>query len=116
MRTLEFGWFLPTAGDTIEYGTKEGAIPPSMALFDRVAKAAEASGFEYMLVPVASSCWDAYIVSSMVLARTERMRMLVAARPGYASPILMARMIAAIEQLSSGRVSVNLIAGQSDEE
>ncbi len=116
MRTLEFGWFLPTAGDTITYGTKEGAILPSMELFDRVAKAAEASGFEYMLVPVASSCWDAYIVSSMVLARTERMRMLVAARPGYASPILMARMIAAIEQLSAGRVSVNLIAGQSDEE
>jgi len=116
MRTLEFGWFMPTAGDTIAYGTREGTIEPSMALFDRIAQAVEASGFEYMLVPVASSCWDAYIASSMVLARTQRLRMLVAARPGYATPILMARMIAAIDQLSGGRVSVNLIAGQSDEE
>jgi alkanesulfonate monooxygenase len=116
MRTLEFGWFLPTSGDTIAYGTKEGAIAPSMELFERIARAAEASQFEYMLVPVASSCWDAYIVSSMILAKTRSLKMLVAARPGYANPVLMARMIAAIDQLSGGRVAVNLIAGQSDDE
>jgi alkanesulfonate monooxygenase SsuD/methylene tetrahydromethanopterin reductase-like flavin-dependent oxidoreductase (luciferase family) len=78
--------------------------------------AAEAAHFEYMLVPVASSCWDAYITSSMVLARTRSIRMLVAARPGYVNPVLLARMIGAMDRLSGGRVAVNLIAGQSDDE
>ncbi len=116
MRPLEFGWFLPTGGDTITYGSKDGLIPPSMELFEKIALAAEAAGFEYMLVPVATACWDAYIASSMVLARTRSIRMLVAARPGYATPILMTRMIGAMDRLSGGRVAVNLIAGQSDAE
>lgn len=116
MRTLEFGWFLPTAGDTISYGSPDGTVPPSMELFDRIAAAAEAAAFEYMLVPVSTTCWDAYITSSMVLARTRSIRMLVAARPGYVSPVLLARMIGAMDRLSGGRVAVNLIAGQSDDE
>ena len=42
--------------------------------------------------------------------------MLVAARPGYMKPVLLARMISAMDQLSGGRVADNLIAGQSDAE
>ncbi len=116
LRPLEFGWFIPTSGDTIRYGDPAAVIPSSMEMFERVAKAAEAAGFEYLLVPVASTCWDAYIASAFVAARTTKVRMLVAARPGYISPVQMAKMIAAFDQLSGGRVSVNLIAGQSDTE
>jgi alkanesulfonate monooxygenase len=116
LRTLEFGWFLPTAGDTITYGSRDGMVPPSMDLFEKIARAAETAGFEYLLVPVASTCWDAYISSAMVLARTSTIKMLVAARPGYVNPVLLARMIGAMDQLSGGRVAVNLIAGQSDDE
>lgn len=115
-RTLEFGWFLPTGGDTLTYGSRDGLVPPSMDLFDRIASAAEAAGFEYLLVPVATACWDAYVTSSMVLARTRSIKMLVASRPGYMEPVLLARMIGAMDRLSGGRVAVNLIAGQSDDE
>lgn len=116
MRQLEFGWFLPTAGDTTAYADRDATVPPSMAMFDRVVAAAEKAGFEYLLVPVSWTCWDAYICSAMVLARSRTIRMLVAARPGYMNPVLLARMIAAMDQLSDGRVAVNLIAGQSDAE
>ena len=44
------------------------------------------------------------------------MRMLVAARPSYINPVLLAKMIATCDQLSGGRISVNLIAGQSETE
>ncbi len=115
-RPLEFGWFLPTGGDTITYGSKDGIVPPSIELFEKIALAAEVAGFEYLLVPVATACWDAYISSAMVLARTRRIRMLVAARPGYVTPVLLARMLGAMDRLSGGRVAVNLIAGQSDDE
>lgn len=49
MNQLEFGWFLPTRGDTDDNGKlMKGAAGPEM--FERVAKAAEGCGFEYMLI------------------------------------------------------------------
>jgi alkanesulfonate monooxygenase len=116
MRPLEFGWFLPTSGDTTAYGDRNQAVPASLDMFDRVVTAAEAAGFEYMLVPVAAVCWDAYIASAIMIGRSKSIRMLVAARPGYVNPVLLAKMIATFDQLSQGRVAVNLIAGQSDPE
>ena len=110
---LEFGWFMPTWGDTTCYGDKDAFIQPSADLFDRVIVAAEAAGFEYFLVPVASTCWEAWIASAMAVAKTKRIKALVAARPGYVSPVQLAKMGATFDQLSGGRLSVNLIAGQS---
>ena len=34
-KRLEFGWFLPTAGDTTAYGVSSAQIPPSLELFDK---------------------------------------------------------------------------------
>ncbi|MBV8394305.1 MAG: LLM class flavin-dependent oxidoreductase [Alphaproteobacteria bacterium] len=116
MRKLEFGWFLPTAGDTTAYGVASAGIAPSLDLFDRVTRAAETAGFEYMLVPVQTACWEAWISSAMMVARSSSIRMLVAARPSYINPVLLAKMIAAFDQLSGGRICINLIAGQSEAE
>jgi alkanesulfonate monooxygenase len=113
---LEFGWFLPTSGDTTCYGDHSKFIRPSAELFDRVVLAAEAAGFEYFLVPVAATCWEAWISSAMAVAKTHRIKALVAARPGYVSPVQLAKMAATFDQLSNGRLAVNLIAGQSDAE
>jgi alkanesulfonate monooxygenase len=113
---LEFGWFLPTSGDTTCYGDRGKFVEPSAALFDRVILAAEAAGFEYFLVPVATTCWEAWISSAMAVAKTKRIKALVAARPGYVSPVQLAKMGATFDQLSGGRLAVNLIAGQSDAE
>jgi alkanesulfonate monooxygenase len=111
---LEFGWFLPTAGDTTCYGDPAAWVPPSAELFDRVILAAEEAGFEYFLVPVATSCWEAWISSAMAVARTKRIKALVAARPGYVSPVQLAKMGATFDRLSGGRLCINLIAGQSE--
>ena len=113
---LEFGWFLPTSGDTTCYGDPTRFIEPSADLFDRVILAAEAAGFEYFLVPVATTCWEAWISSAMAVAKTKRIKALVAARPGYVSPVQLAKMGATFDRLSGGRLAVNLIAGQSDTE
>ena len=56
MRPLEFGWYLPTHGDTTAYGLPEAQIPGSVELCDRVVAAAEQAGFEYLLIPVGSTC------------------------------------------------------------
>jgi alkanesulfonate monooxygenase len=69
-----------------------------------------------MLVPVQTACWEAWIASAMMVARSKSIRMLVAARPSYINPVLLAKMISTFDQLSGGRICVNLIAGQSEAE
>ena len=107
---LRFGWFIPTAGDSMSLA-RGAEIPPSLEMFERVARAAEAAGFEYALVPVQTHCYEAWVTCAMVAARTERLTMLVAARPGLIAPTVTAKMISTFDQLSGGRVAVNLIAG-----
>ena len=55
-------------------------------MFERVTMAAEAAGFEYMLIPVQTACWEAWISGAMMVARSDRIKMLIAARPGYINP------------------------------
>ncbi len=116
MRPLEFGWYLPTNGDTTCYGDGTAVVPPRTAMFDRVVAAAEAAGFEYLLVPVAVPCWEAWITTAFMAARSRSIRMLVAARPGYINPVMLAKMVTTFDQLTGGRIAVNLIAGQSEAE
>ena len=108
---LRFGWYIPTHGDGTTVGDPATFIPPDTKLFVRVAKAAEAAGMEYCLVPVLATCWDAWIATSMVSALTDKMTMLVAARPGLIAPTLQAKMISTFDQMSEGRIAFNLIAG-----
>jgi alkanesulfonate monooxygenase len=108
---LRFGWFIPTYGDSSTIGDPANHTPPSLDLFVRVARAAEAAGFEYALVPVATECYEAWVSCAMISAQTERIKMLVAARPGLMQPTLTAKMISTFDQLSGGRLCINLIAG-----
>lgn len=114
--SLEFGWFIPTMGDTSAFGVADAAIPPSLDLFLDVATRAEQAGFEYILVPVRNDCYEAYITCAMVAARTQRIRPLLAARGGFMNPPVMAKMISTFDQLSGGRVCINLITGGSSAE
>ncbi len=116
MTPLEFGWFLPTSGDTLAYGVEEETIPTSPEHLMRVVDAVEAANFDYMLIPVARYCWEAYISGAFAAANTSKVAPLIAARPGYMNPVLLAKMIATFDQFSGGRICVNLIAGQADEE
>jgi alkanesulfonate monooxygenase len=116
MRPLEFGWYLPTHGDTTAYGLIEAEVPGSPELCERVVKAAEQAGFEYLLIPVGSTCWEAWIAGAFMAARSVRIKPLIAARPGYINPVLMAKMISTFDRMSGGRISINLIAGQNESE
>ena len=116
MRPLEFGWYLPTHGDTTAYGLPEAEVPGSAELCERVVQAAEAAGFEYLLIPVGSMCWEAWISGAFMAARSSKIKPLIAARPGYINPVLMAKMISTFDQMSGGRICINLIAGQNESE
>ena len=114
-RSLEFGWFIPTRGDTLDYNEPQQR-PPSPEMFERVVVAAEKNGFEYILLPVAAACWDAWMSSAFLISKTKTIKMLVAARPAYINPVLLAKITATYDQMSKGRIAINLIAGQNEVE
>ena len=74
------------------------------------------AGFEYLLIPVGSVCWEAWIAGAFMAARSSKIKPLIAARPGYINPVLMAKMISTFDQMSGGRICINLIAGQNESE
>lgn len=115
-RDLEFGWFLPTAGDSTAFGVPEASVEITPEYLLRVVEVAEDAGFTYLLVPVDQLCWEAYIASAFVAARTRRIAPLIAARPGYINPVLLAKMISTFDVMSGGRICVNLIAGHKEAE
>ena len=74
------------------------------------------AGFEYLLIPVGATCWEAWISGAFMAARSKNIKPLIAARPGYINPVLMAKMISTFDQMSGGRICINLIAGQNESE
>ena len=111
MEAIEVGWFLPTSGDTTAHGVPEAEVSIDPAYLGRVVQAAEEAGFEYLLIPVDQRCWEAYIAGAFMAAQTRSIKPLIAARPGYINPVLLAKMISTFDQFSNGRICVNLIAG-----
>ena len=97
-------------------GLAEAQIAGSPELCERVVAAAEKAGFEYLLIPVGSTCWEAWISGAFMAARSSTIKPLIAARPGYINPVLMAKMISTFDQMSGGRICINLIAGQNESE
>jgi alkanesulfonate monooxygenase len=107
--TIDFGWFLPTMGDTEVIGppTREATADYLV----QVAKAAEDAGFVFALMPVGTTCHDAWLASAVVAAQTDRLKFLVAMRPGFVAPTLAAKMSNTLDQLTHGRVLINVVTG-----
>lgn len=111
---ITFGWYLPTHGDTTAFGDDTRRIPAGPALFDDVVDAVDKGGFSYLLMPVAPTCWEATALGAWFGARTRTVAPLIAIRAGYVNPTQSARLFATLDQMTRGRVAINLIAGISD--
>ncbi len=79
-------WFLPSFGDESRLGDASTAVEPTLEHLTAVARAAESSGFEGVLVPTGAGCHDAWMVAASVAQQTERLKFLVAFRPGFIGP------------------------------
>jgi alkanesulfonate monooxygenase len=78
---------------------------------ETVAKAHENAGFDRVLLAFHSTSPDGQQVAQHVLGVTERLNVLIAQRPGFTAPTLLARQLATIDQLSKGRVALHVITG-----
>ncbi|WP_433802470.1 LLM class flavin-dependent oxidoreductase [Actinomycetospora sp. CA-084318] len=113
-------WFLPTYGDSRGlvgggHGMAASAAgtprEASLGYLAQIARAAETVGFEGALTPTGAWCEDAWLTTAMLAAESERLKFLVAFRPGGTSPTLAAQMGATFQRHSGGRLLVNVVTG-----
>ncbi|MBT3075257.1 MULTISPECIES: LLM class flavin-dependent oxidoreductase [Streptomyces] len=123
--SLTFHWFLPTNGDSRHvvgggHGTPVTAAggdrPPTVRYLAQIARAAEDVGFTGVLTPTGAWCEDAWLTTAMVSQHTERLKFLVAFRPGFVSPTLAAQMAATYQRQTGGRLLLNVVTGGESQE
>lgn len=102
----------PTSDATLH--VLEGGLSPDYVI--EFARAHEAAGFDLALVGYTASSAEGFLVALHAAARTERLGYLIAHRPGFVAPTLMARKIATFDHLSGGRLAVHIITGKTDDE
>ncbi|MEO7404790.1 MAG: LLM class flavin-dependent oxidoreductase, partial [Burkholderiales bacterium] len=113
---MEIFWFFPTFGDVRYLGTQKGARPITLGYLQQIAEALDRLGYTGALLPTGRGCEDAWIVASLLVPRTQRLKFLVAVRPGFTTPAQAARMVATLDRFSGGRLLINVVAGGDTEE
>ena len=123
--SLTFHWFLPTYGDSrhivggghgLPAGTAGGQRPATLGYLTQIARAAEQLGFTGVLTPAGAWCEDAWLTTAMLSRETERLKFLVAFRPGLVAPTLAAQMAATFQRHAPGRLLLNVVTGGESHE
>ena len=116
-------WFLPTQGDARSIvggghgsGRPGGNREATLDYLKQVARAAEYNGFESVLTPTGQWCSDAWLTTAALIQATQRLKFLVAFRPGLVSPTLIAQQAQTFQLLSDSRLNLNVVIGGEDTE
>lgn len=131
----EFHWFLPTISDGrsltvstrgthgpdedaahVEHPTADRFRAPTLGYLAQIARAAEHLGFDAVLTPTGTWCEDAWLTCAALTQHTEKLKFLVAFRPGFISPTLAAQQAATFQRLSQGRLLLNIVTGGERDE
>ncbi|MCM2418131.1 LLM class flavin-dependent oxidoreductase [Streptomyces sp. RKAG293] len=125
--SVHLHWFLPTGGDGrtlvdrhayTDGGVKRSKITPISGVrapdidyLAQIARAADQLGFEAVLTPTGTWCEDAWLTTVALSQHTDRLKFLVAFRPGVISPVLAAQMAATYQRITRGRLMLNVVTG-----
>jgi len=108
---MELFWFIPTSEDGRYLGTSKGARTGNYAYFKQIAQAVDQLGYTGVLLPTGKVWEDPWVVAASLMPATERLKFLVAVRPGLMPPTVAARMTATLDRISGGRLLVNVVTG-----
>ncbi len=116
----KFDWFIPIDGDGIHLGTRYAERPPTFEYLSDVVQTAERLGFHSLLIPTrfvnglfdeGAPLVETWTMATALAAVTSRIRFLIAVRPGFVAAGLFAQMVATLDQISHGRVDINIVPG-----
>src|SRR5262245_52197658 len=115
---MRFGYWLPVFGGWLRNVPDEG-MEASWSYVSRLARRSERIGFDLTLVAelnlndikgVQAPSLDAWSTAAALSAVTERLEIMVAVRPTFHAPALLAKQAANIDHISGGRLSLNVVS------
>lgn len=115
-KPLDFLWFIPSSGDGSYLGSDDLSRPVDPGYFREIAQAADRLGYSGVLIPTGVACEESFILAANLAAYTERLKFLVAIRPGVASPAYYARLASTLDRVSNGRMLLNIVVGGGPQE
>jgi alkanesulfonate monooxygenase len=113
--SLEFLWYIPNTVESGHRGDDSGDGWGSLDFSVGIAQAIEAHGFGGALIGSGWGRTDTFTLATALAARTRAFQPLAAIRPGYWQPAQFACAAATLDQLSEGRLLVNVVTGKDDQ-
>jgi FMNH2-dependent dimethyl sulfone monooxygenase len=121
---MRYGYWLPVFGGWLR-NVEDESMETSFAYVSRLARRSEEIGFDLTLIaelnlndikgPEAPSL-DAWSTAAALAAVTHRQELMVAVRPTFHNPALLAKQAANIDHISGGRLSLNVVSSWWEEE
>ena len=108
----EVSWFSALCDDDYEFlGVPDPGLVSSFEHCRTIALAAEAGGFDNLLLPSGYALGiDSVAFAAAIAPSLSRMRLLAATRCGEMWPPQLARQLATLDQMLNGRLTVNIIS------
>ena len=112
MKPVEVSWFSALCDDDYEFlGQPDPMLASSWEHCRNIVLNAEKGGFDNILLPSGYALGlDTTAFASAIAVLTTRIKLLMAVRVGESWPPQLARQIATLDQISGGRLNVNIIS------
>ena len=112
---------LPEVYDTGHWGGSATRGPdddPEITQEYRVhlAQAADRWGYDSILSITTNRNYDPWVATSFLAAHTQKIKFIVALRPGFAAPTLVAQQSATFQEMSNDRLYLNIVTGSQEGE
>lgn len=108
----EFLWYIPNQAEPGHRGEPVAKDHNSLETLTSHARALEDNGWRGALLGAGWGRPDTFTVAAALAARTTTFEPLIAIRPGYWRPANFATAAATLDELTGGRVRVNIVSGQ----
>jgi alkanesulfonate monooxygenase len=108
----EFLWYIPNTVQSDHRG--DTAVSNNLEALTSHATALERHGWKGALIGTGWGRPDTFTVAAALAARTTTFEPLIAIRPGYWRPAHFASAAATLDDLTGGRVRINIVSGQDN--
>ncbi len=115
---MRYGYWLPVFGGWLR-NVEDEQMEASWSYVKRLAQRSEEIGYDLTLVAelllndikgIEAPSLDAWSTAAALAAVTERLELMVAVRPSFHPPAILAKQAANIDRISNGRLSLNVVS------
>jgi len=115
---MKFGYWLPVFGGWLRNVSDEG-MEASWSEVKHLAQRSEELGYDITLIAelflndikgIEAPSLDAWSTAAALAAVTERLELMVAVRPTFHNPAILAKQAANIDRISDGRLALNVVS------